>query len=209
MPGDPGGVPSRKAASRPSSEGSATRPKSRKAASAQTGGKESLVIVYTGDGKGKTTAALGILMRARGRGLRVLMLSFIKAVGGDFAEHATARKLGVEISAVGRGFTWLSDDIEKDKAMALFGWRRARREIASGDYDVVILDELTYPLAFDWIPLDEVLDVLRKRPVGVHVVITGRKAPQRLIAFADLVTEMREIKHPFEQDLPAVPGIDY
>jgi cob(I)alamin adenosyltransferase len=170
--------------------------------------KKSLVIVYTGDGKGKTTAALGILMRARGRGLRVLMLSFMKAVGGDFAEHSVAKKLGVEISAVGRGFTWLSDDIEKDRAMAEFGWRRARREIASGAYDVVILDELTYPLAFDWLPLDEVLDVLRKRPEGVHVIITGRRAPQRLIDFADLVTEMRPLKHPFDRDLPAIPGID-
>jgi cob(I)alamin adenosyltransferase len=171
--------------------------------------KRSLVIVYTGDGKGKTTAALGILMRARGRGLRVLMLSFMKAVGGDFGEHPAAKKLGAEIEAVGRGFTWLSDDLEKDKAMALFGWTRARRSIASGVYDVVILDELTYPLAFGWLALDEVLDVLRNRPNGVHVVITGRRAPQRLIEFADLVTEMREVKHPFQQDLPAIPGIDY
>ena len=173
------------------------------------GDKRSLVIVYTGDGKGKTTAALGIVMRARGRGLRVLMLSFMKAAGGDYGEQQAAKKLGVEFAAVGRGFTWLSDDIEKDKAMARFAWRRARLEIASGAYDVVILDELTFPLAFDWLALDEVLDALRSRPDGVHVVITGRKAPQRLIEFADLVTEMREVKHPFRRDLPAVPGIDY
>jgi cob(I)alamin adenosyltransferase len=171
--------------------------------------KKSLVIVYTGEGKGKTTAALGILLRARGRGLRVLMLSFIKAVGGDYGEHPAAKKLGADIEAVGYGFTWLSDDIDKDKAMAQFGWRRARREIASGAYDVVILDELTYPLTFDWLPLDEVLDTLRKRPDNVHVVITGRKAPRQLVEFADLVTEMREVKHPFQRDLPAVPGIDY
>jgi len=171
--------------------------------------KKSLVIVYTGDGKGKTTAALGIVMRARGRGLRVLMLSFMKAVGGDYGEQQAAKKLGVEFAAVGRGFTWLSDDIEKDKAMAQFGWRRACQEIASGAYEMVILDELTYPLAFDWLSLDEVLDALRSRPDGVHIVITGRRAPQRLIEFADLVTEMREVKHPFQRDLPAVPGIDY
>jgi cob(I)alamin adenosyltransferase len=171
--------------------------------------KKSLVIVYTGDGKGKTTAALGILLRARGRGLRVLMLSFMKAVGGDYGEHPAATKLGAEIAAVGRGFTWLSDDIEKDKAMAQFGWRRARQEIASAVHDVVILDELTYPLAFDWLSLDDVLDVLRNRPDSVHVVITGRRAPQRLIEFADVVTDMREVKHPFQQDLPAIPGIDY
>ena len=171
--------------------------------------KKSLVIVYTGDGKGKTTAALGILMRARGRGLRVLMLSFMKAASGDYGEQKAAEKLGAEFAAVGRGFTWLSDDIEKDKAMAQFGWRRARQEIASGAHDIVILDELTYPLAFDWLSLDEVLDVLRTRPDSVHIVITGRRAPHRLVEFADLVTEMREVKHPFERDLPAIPGIDF
>ena len=171
--------------------------------------KKSLVIVYTGDGKGKTTAALGILMRARGRGLRVLMLSFMKAAGGDYGERQAVKKIGAEFAAVGRGFTWLSDDIDKDKAMAQFAWRRARREIASGVYDVVILDELSYPLTFDWLPLDVVLDALRNRPDNVHVVITGRKAPSRLVEFADLVTEMREVKHPFQRDLPAIPGIDY
>jgi cob(I)alamin adenosyltransferase len=171
--------------------------------------KTSLVILYTGDGKGKTTAALGILLRAWGRGLRVVMLSFIKAADGDYGEQRAARKLGIEISAVGRGFTWLSDDIEKDKAVALDGWRQAREKIASGSYDVVILDELTYPITLGWLPLDEVLDALRKRPEGVHVVITGRKAPERLAAFADLVTEMREVKHPFQQDVGAIAGIDY
>jgi cob(I)alamin adenosyltransferase len=171
--------------------------------------KKSLVILYTGDGKGKTTAALGIMMRARGRGLRVLMLAFIKSPTRDYGEQHSADKLGAEFTPVGRGFTWLSDDIEKDKEMALFGWRRAKREIASGMHDVVILDELTYPLAFDWLPLDEILDVLRERPAHVHVVITGRRAPQRLIDFADLVTEMREVKHPFTQDVPAIPGIDF
>lgn len=178
-------------------------------AEAASKGKRSLVIVYTGDGKGKTTAALGIMMRARGRGLRVLMLAFMKAAKGDYGEQQAAKELGAEFAAVGRGFTWLSDDIEKDKAMARFGWKQARQEIASGAHDIVILDELTYPLAFDWLSLDEVLDVLRDRPDGTHVVITGRKAPQRLVEFADLVTEMREVKHPFQRDLPAVPGIDY
>ena len=172
-------------------------------------GKKSLVIVYTGDGKGKTTAALGIMMRARGRGMRVLMLSFVKSANGDYGEQYSAQKLGAEFAAVGRGFTWQSDDLEKDKAMALFGWRRAKREIASGFWDVVILDELTYPLEFDWMPLDELLDVLRSRPDKVHIVITGRKAPHGLVEFADLVTEMREVKHPFQQELPAIPGIDY
>jgi cob(I)alamin adenosyltransferase len=171
--------------------------------------KKALVIVYTGDGKGKTTAALGILLRAWGRGLRVAMLSFIKAADGDYGEQHAARKLGIEITAVGRGFTWLSDDIQKDKAMALDGWRQAREKIASGSYDVVVLDELTYLITLGWLPLDDVIDVLRTRPEGVHVVITGRKAPERLVAFADLVTEMREVKHPFQEDIKAISGIDF
>ncbi len=172
-------------------------------------GKSSLVLVFTGDGKGKTTAALGVLLRAWGRGLRVVMLSFIKAADGDYGEQRAAQKLGIEICAVGRGFTWLSDDIEKDRAMALDGWRQAREKIASGSYDVVALDELTYPIALGWLSVDEVVDVLRRRPEGVHVVITGRKAPERLIAFADLVTEMQQVKHPFQQGAGAVAGIDY
>ena len=123
------------AAGRPVSPGRAARSKPREHSPGDPqplSHKKSLVIVYTGDGKGKTTAALGILMRARGRGLRVLMLSFMKAPRGDYGEHPSAEKLGAEIAAVGRGFTWLSDDIEKDKEMARFGWRRARQEIASG-----------------------------------------------------------------------------
>jgi cob(I)alamin adenosyltransferase len=181
----------------------------RKRPSGSHADKKSLVIVYTGQGKGKTTAALGIMMRARGRGLRVLMLSFIKSVNGDYGERYSAQKLGAQLEAVGRGFTWESDDLEKDKAMALFGWQRAKREIVSGFWDIVILDELTYALAFRWLPLDELLDVLRNRPELVNVVITGRDAPAGLVDFADLVTEMREVKHPFQQNVPAVPGIDF
>ncbi len=169
----------------------------------------SLVLLFTGDGKGKTTAALGVLLRAWGRGLRVVMLSFIKAADGDYGEQRAARKLGIEINAVGRGFTWLSDDIEKDRTVALDGWRLAQEKIASGSYDVVILDELTYPIALGWLSVDTVIDALRNRPENVHVIITGRKAPDRLIAFADLVTEMREVKHPLEQGTGAVIGIDF
>ena len=171
--------------------------------------KKSLIILFTGDGKGKTTAALGILLRARGRGLRVAMLSFIKASDGDYGEHRGAAGLGAEISAVGRGFTWLSDDLEKDKAMARQGWELARQKIASAAYDMVILDELTYPLTYGWLPLAEVLNALRSRPDGVHVVITGRDAPEPLVELADLVTEMKEVKHPYQRDVPAIPGIDY
>ncbi|MGD0765573.1 MAG: cob(I)yrinic acid a,c-diamide adenosyltransferase [Dehalococcoidia bacterium] len=174
----------------------------------ESAGNSSIVIVFTGDGKGKTTAALGILLRAWGRGLRVVMLSFIKAAGSNFGEHRAARRMGVEIIPMGAGFTWLSQDLENDKALAVECWKLCQEKLASGSYDVVILDEITYPLAYGWLPLEEVLDTLRSRPPNVHVVITGRDAPEALIDFADLVTEMQEVKHPYHENVKAIVGID-
>lgn len=171
--------------------------------------KKSLVIVYTGNGKGKTTAALGVLMRAWGRNMTGTMISFIKAKKANFGEHRAARKMGIDIIPTGGGFTWLSEDIERDKALAREGWELARGKITSGEYNVVVLDEITYPLSYGWLSLDEVIDALRTRPEHVHVIITGREAPQPLIDFADLVTEMRAVKHPFEQGMAAITGIDY
>ena len=168
-----------------------------------------LVIVYTGNGKGKTTAALGVLFRAWGRGMKVVMLSFIKAETANFGEEQAARKLGIEMIPLGGGFTWLSKDIEKDKALARRCWELCKDKIASAEYDIVILDEMTYPLTYGWLDIDEVLEVLRNRPPDLHVVITGRDAPQELIDFADLVTEMREVKHPFNAGIKAQPGIDF
>jgi cob(I)alamin adenosyltransferase len=168
-----------------------------------------LVVVNTGNGKGKTTAALGLLLRAWGRDMRVVMLQFIKAKTGKWGEIRAAAKMGVELIPLGDGFTWTSKDIEHDRALAQEGWRQCRERIASGSYDVVILDELTYCLKFGWLDLDEVLDVLRSRPEGQHVVITGRDAPTALIEFADLVTEMREVKHPYKAGMRAQPGIEF
>ena len=171
--------------------------------------RKSLVIVYTGNGKGKTTAALGIVLRAWGRGQAVVFLSFMKATTSNYGEERAARKLGIEMVALGGGFTWLSKDLERDKALAQRCWERCKEKLASGQYDVVVLDEITYPLSFGWLDIDEVLEVLRRRPKDTHVVITGRDAPQALIDFADLVTEMREVKHPFHQGIKAQPGIDF
>jgi len=168
-----------------------------------------LVIVNTGKGKGKTTAALGVLLRAWGRDMRVVMLQFIKAKTGKWGEVRAAGKMGVEIIPLGDGFTWTSKDIEHDRGLAQEGWQQCRAKIASGEYDVVILDELTYCLKFGWLEIDEVLDVLRSRPDGQHVVITGRDAPAELTAFADLVTEMREVKHPYKAGVRAQPGIEF
>jgi cob(I)alamin adenosyltransferase len=155
-----------------------------------------LVIVNTGPGKGKTTAALGVLMRAWGRGMRVCMVQFIKNRNANFGEEQAARKMGVEMIPLGDGFTWMSNDIEHDRALAREGWALCRQKIASGDYDIVVLDEITYCLHYGWLMLDEVLEALRQRDPHLHVILTGRDAPEGLIAFADLVTEMREVKHP-------------
>jgi len=171
--------------------------------------RKALVVVNTGNGKGKTTAALGVVLRAWGRGMRVVVIQFVKTRTSNYGENRAAKKLGIEMIPMGEGFTWLSKDIEKDKATAREAWELARQKICSGEYDLVLLDELTYPLTYGWVPVQEVIDVLEHRPEGLHVIITGRDAPQELIDYADLVTEMREIKHPFRQGLKAQPGIEF
>jgi cob(I)alamin adenosyltransferase len=169
-----------------------------------------LVIVYTGDGKGKTTAALGMLLRAWGRGFKTCVIQFIKAEGGLWGEVKAAQRLNIEWHKVGDGFTWLSKDIEESQAKALFGWQLAQQKISSGDYDLIILDEFTYPLIYDWLdPLVVIKWIRDNKPVHTHLVITGREAPQALIDYADLVTEMHSLKHPFDQGNRGQPGIDF
>jgi cob(I)alamin adenosyltransferase len=170
---------------------------------------QGLVIAHTGNGKGKTTAALGLLLRASGQGLRVAMFQFLKAKSGKWGETRAGRRLGVEIIPLGSGFTWTSTDLERDRELAQQGWAQCRAAIESGTYDLVILDELTYCFTFGWLDLEDVLTVLRNRPEGQHVVITGRDAPPELLEFADLVTEMREIKHPFADGIKAQKGIEF
>ncbi|MBI2964923.1 MAG: cob(I)yrinic acid a,c-diamide adenosyltransferase [Chloroflexi bacterium] len=172
--------------------------------------RKGLVIVNTGDGKGKTTAALGVLFRAWGRGMRVRMFQFLKHTGAHFGEHRAAKKLGIPIEAMGDGFTWRSKDIERTRSLAVMHWQAARQAIASGEIDVVILDEFTYPLHYGWVPVSEVLEVLAERPPMLHVIITGRHAPPELVEFADLVTEMRVVKHPYrDRGIKAQPGIEF
>lgn len=172
--------------------------------------RRSLVIVNTGNGKGKTTAALGTLMRAWGRGWKVVMLQFIKAETGNFGEHRAGRRMELEIIPLGAGFTWLSKDIEHDKALARACWGQCKARIESGDYDIVALDEITYPLTYGWLPVEEVIATLRARPSYTHIILTGRDAPAELVEFADLVTEMTEIKHPYKTDgTKAQAGIEF
>lgn len=171
--------------------------------------RRGLFIVHTGDGKGKTTAALGLLLRASGRGMRVGMFQFIKSADSPYGEHLAAQRLGVEIVPLGDGFTWLSENIDADRALATRGWTRVREALASEEFDILILDELTYCLTYGWLNEDEVIGVLRDRPAWMHVVITGRNASPALIAAADLVTEMRLVRHPYrEQGIGAQAGIE-
>lgn len=173
--------------------------------------KKGLVIVNTGNGKGKTTAALGVLFRAWGRNMRIVMLQFLKNENANYGEIKAAKKLGINIRPVGDGFTWTSKDMDKTIALAVHGWEEAKALIASNEYDIVVLDEFTYPLAFGWIKTEDVIEWLKvHKPPMLHLIITGRDAPKALIEYADLVSEMREIKHPFnDQGIQAQAGIEF
>jgi len=173
--------------------------------------KQGLVIVNTGNGKGKTTAALGVLLRAWGRDMRVGGVQFFKHENANYGELRALTRMGVALTPMGDGFTWTSRDMDETQAKALNGWEVAKGLISSGAYDVFLLDEFTYVLSFGWLDLEDVLAWLRaNKPPMLHLIITGRDAPQALIDYADLVTEMREIKHPFrDRGLKAQQGIEF
>jgi len=173
--------------------------------------KKGLVIINTGTGKGKTTAALGILMRAWGRNMRIGGIQFFKHENASFGELKAAERMGIELTPMGDGFTWRSRDIDETQAKAVHGWEIAKHKITSGAYDVFLLDEFTYVMHYGWLQALEVVDWLRtNKPPMLHLVITGRHAPQELIDFADLVTEMTLVKHPFvDQGIRAQPGIEF
>ena len=171
--------------------------------------KHPLVLVNTGDGKGKTSAALGVTMRAWGRGWKICWLQFIKSTTSHFGETRAAERMGIEMIPLGDGFTWLSEDIEKDIALAKQCWALATEKIMSEQFDLVVLDEITYPITYGWLDIEDVLAVLRGRPHDVDIIITGREAHPRLIEFADTVTEMVETKHVFQSGVKAQPGIDF
>lgn len=181
-----------------------------KARERKSAGRRGLVIVNTGNGKGKTTAALGLLMRSWGQDMRAVMLQFLKAKTGKWGEIRAAQRMGVEITPLGEGFTWMSENIAQDRAVAQACWQQCREKIESGKYDIVIMDEITYPLNYGWLDIQEVLTTLSQRDPTMHIVMTGRDAPEALIDYADLVTEMREIKHPYKlQGIRAQKGIEF
>ena len=173
--------------------------------------KKGLIIVNTGKGKGKTTAALGTLLRAWGRDMKVCMVQFIKAEKSRYGEHKAAEKLGIELISTGDGFTWNSKDLEESAARAQHGWEIAKEKITSGAYDLIVLDEMTYCFEFEWLDWEKVRQWLEvNKPPMLHLIITGRNASPELIDFADLVTEMVMVKHPMKElGLKGQPGIEF
>ncbi len=180
--------------------------------------RRGLTVVYTGHGKGKTTAALGMVFRALGHGWRVLVIQFFK---GDwpivFGEVEMGKRLHpqLEVVQLGKGFVgYMGDKKPRDEhiAAAREAMRQARERITSGKYDLIVLDELIYAIDYAGVQLvsvEEVLALLDAKPPALHLVLTGRDAPQAIIDRADLVTEMKEVKHPWQQKIPAQVGVDY
>ncbi len=177
-----------------------------------TGERRGLLLVHTGDGKGKSTAAFGLALRAFGRqhvhGKKVRIFQFMKVPSARFGEHRVFEQLGIPIEGLGDGFSWKSKDLDHSAELARSGWQRAKAAILDGAHFLVVLDELTYPLVYGWLPLDDVLQTLEQRPRDAHVCITGRRCPPELIAIADTVTEMRLIKHAYQLGVPAQRGIE-
>ncbi len=169
----------------------------------------SLVLVNTGNGKGKSTAAFGTMMRSVARGWSVAVVQFLKSGNWKVGEEKIGRQLGVDWWALGDGFSWDSENLTESEAIAAEAWRSARDHIESGKYQLVVLDEITYPMNWGWISIDEVVSAIEHRPPSVNVICTGRDAPAALIAIAHTVTEMTEVKHAYASGIAAKRGIDY
>jgi len=171
-----------------------------------------LLMVNTGDGKGKTTAALGVLVRAAGRGLKCVLIQFMKSKTDRYGEHEALEKLGVEIHTMGDGFTWDTKDPAQDVKTSEETWALCVEKMRSDEYDLLVFDELVYVLDYKFLDIAKVLDeitTVRAAHPHVHIIMTGRNAPDSLIEAADLVTEMKEIKHPFHAGIYAQQGIEF
>jgi len=172
--------------------------------------RRGLVLVHTGDGRGKSTSAFGVILRMLGRGKQVALIQFLKHEGGQWGEVRALRQLGLEPIKTGDGFTWTSKDLDESQARALHGWALAREIIRSGDYELVVLDEFTYLLDFGWLDTNNVIAWFKAhKPPRLHLLITGRNAPATLIEYADTVTEMVKVKHAFDAGIKARAGIEF
>ncbi len=171
-----------------------------------------LLMVNTGDGKGKTTAALGVLIRAAGRGMNCVLIQFMKSRNDRYGEHESLESLGIEVHTMGDGFTWDTNDRDQDIKTSEETWAMCLEKMRSGDYDLVVFDELVYVLDYGFLAtetvLNEIAKIRRDQP-NLHILLTGRNASEQLIAAADLVTEMLEIKHPFHAGIFAQQGIEF
>lgn len=172
--------------------------------------EKGLLIIHTGKGKGKSTAAFGMVFRALGNGFKVGIVQFVKGkweTGERFALEKFADQ--ITINSMGEGFTWETQDRQRDIAAAREAWEKSKRLIMDDEHRMVLLDELNIVLRYDYIPLDEVIETLRNKPEDKHVIITGRNAKEDLIDIADLVTDMTQVKHPFRSGVKAQIGIEF
>ena len=172
--------------------------------------KEGLIIVHTGTGKGKTTAALGLAFRAVGQKMKVLIVQFIKGKW-HYGEMEAAKGLSsyLEIYPMGEGFTWDTQNRERDIQKAREAFVFGLNKVKEGNYDMLIFDEINYVTSYQYLPVEEVITFLKNKPKKLHVVLTGRDADPRIIEIADLVTEMKEIKHPYQKGIKAQKGIEF
>lgn len=171
-----------------------------------------LLMVNTGDGKGKTTAAIGVLVRAAGRGMNCAMIQFMKSKNDRYGEHESLDKLGVEIHTMGDGFTWDTNDKTQDIKTSEETWALCVEKMRSEQYDLLVFDELVYVLDYKFLDVNAVLgeiNAARAQQPHLHIIATGRNAPPELVEAADLVTEMKEIKHPFHAGIYAQQGIEF
>ena len=171
-----------------------------------------LLMVNTGDGKGKTTAALGVLVRAAGRGMNCCLIQFMKSKNDRYGEHESLETLGVEVHTMGDGFTWDTQDKAQDIKTSEETWALCLEKMQSEEYDLLVFDELVYVLDYKFLDVAKILDevkAVREKQPHLHIIMTGRNAPPELVEAADLVTEMKEIKHPFHAGIYAQQGIEF
>jgi cob(I)alamin adenosyltransferase len=169
----------------------------------------SLVLVNTGDGKGKSTAAFGTAIRAVARGWKVGVVQFLKSGEWSVGEEKIGRQIGIDWWVLGDGFTWDSENMEETEAIARQAWDTAKEKIKSGEYQLLVFDEITYPINWGWIAIEDVVDAVQTRPETVSLILTGRDAPQEIVDLADTVTDMRKVKHAYDRGVIARRGIDY
>ncbi len=171
--------------------------------------RQSIILLNTGHGKGKSSAAFGVMTRGWARGWNVGVVQFLKSGKWKVGERKLADHLGIEWHTLGDGFTWESTDMDETIAKGRHAWDVAKEKLSSGEFDMLILAELTYAVKYGWVDVAEVVEHLRARAPKTNVVVTGRDAPQELIDVANTVTEMRKIKHAYDEGITAMKGIEY